>query len=64
MLGSSSCEEEQERSGSQEAGEWREALYKRRGNTFTTSEGRILRSSQVRRLKVEFREATFKSLLY
>ena len=51
MLGSSSCEE-QERSGSQEAGEWREALYKRRGNNFTTSEGRILRSSQVLELKV------------
>ena len=62
MLGVSTCQEEQERSGSQEAG--RETLYKRRGNTFTTSEGRILRSSQVRRLKVEFREATFKSLLY
>merc|ERR1719394_44757 len=36
-----------------------EALYKRRGNTFTTSEGRILRSSQV-----DIKRKTSRHLIY
>ena len=41
-----------ESSSEQEPGQWREVLYKRKGINFstTTSEGRLLRSSQVRRL--------------